>query len=189
MLGVALAQTNIISTHVDKFLQQKSDHDWLMAPVTGGKDQFKNNVVYSTFPSNLNRKEFENYVDKTFSGLDKETRLRIKGLYTTNTQISQQEDISFNYDEKKGFFGFGGRKSEISASLIQMVSQRNKEYELELIIGVISLTRTLKDDSTWNRDYWKSDKDRVKRGLQYQFGNEAQKQLPQRKKSWFSFEL
>ncbi|CAF1049340.1 unnamed protein product [Rotaria sordida] len=161
---MALAPTNTIILHVDKFLQQESDHKWLMVPLNckGGKDQFKNTVVYSTFPSNLNRDDFGYYIDTTFSDLGEDMRKKMKGLYITNRHSFQQEDIVFDYGTQNG---------KISASLLQIISQKNASNELEVIVGVISLIRTPEIGWRFNNDYWQSDKDRVKRGLQYIFGN------------------
>ncbi|CAF3161774.1 unnamed protein product [Rotaria sp. Silwood2] len=164
------AQTNTIRSHVDKFVQQKSDHEWLMIPLNckGGKDEFKNTVVYSTFPASLNGTDFGYYIDMTFCDIPDDMRKKMKGLYITNSHSFQQEDIVFDYGTTNG---------KISASLLQVIAQKNSARELEVVVGVISLVRTPESGWHFNNDYWRSDKDRVKRGLQYIFGNEAQKEL------------
>ncbi|CAF2946979.1 unnamed protein product [Rotaria sp. Silwood2] len=167
---MTLAHTNTIRSHVNKFLQQEPDHEWLMVPLNGkcGKDEFKNTVVYSTFPSNLTRNDFAYYIDTTFSDLEEDMRKKMKGLYVTNRHSFQEETIEFDYSVKNG---------KISASLLQVIAEKNSANELDVIVGVISLVRTPEIGWYFNNDYWQSDKDRVKRGLQYIFGNEAQKQL------------
>ncbi|CAF1386975.1 unnamed protein product [Rotaria sordida] len=164
------AQTSILSKRVSTFLQQKPDHDWLMIPLNdkGGKDQFKNIVVYAIFSSNLNRDDFAYYIDMTFCDLSEDMRKRMKGLYLTNSHSFQQEDIVFDYAAKDG---------KISASLLQIVAQKNRSNQLEVLVGVISLIRTPLVGWHFNNDYWKSDKCRVQRGLQYIFASEAQKEL------------
>ncbi|CAF0822732.1 unnamed protein product [Adineta steineri] len=163
-----MARTNSIMSHVDKFLQQKPDHEWLMVPLNckGGKDQFKNTVIYSTFPANLSRDDFAYYIDMTFGDLSESMKRRLKVLFIPNHEFFKDENIDFDYGTING---------KISASLVQVISQKNTSNELEIIVGVISLVRTPEIGWHFNNDYWKSDKDRVRRGLQYIFGNEAQK--------------
>ena len=170
LLKMTLAPNSNILMHLGKFLQQKSDHDWLMVPSNckGGRDEFKNTVVFSTFTSNLVRDDFAYYVDTTFRDLPDGMRQKLKGLYITNSHSFQQEDIVFDYATRDG---------KISASLLQVVAQRNRANQLEVLVGVISLVRTPEIGWHFNQDYWKSDKDRVKRGLQYIFGNDALKQI------------
>ncbi|CAF4846694.1 unnamed protein product [Rotaria sp. Silwood1] len=164
------AQTSILSKRVSTFLQQKPDHDWLMIPLIdkGGKDQFKNIVVYTIFSSNLNRDDFAYYIDMTFCDLPEDMRKRMKGLYLTNSHSFQQEDIVFDYGAKDG---------KMSASLLQIVAQKNQSNQLEVLVGVISVVRTPSVGWHFNNDYWKSDKCRVQRGLQYIFANSTQQHL------------
>lgn len=93
----------------------------------------------------------------------------MKGLYITNSYSFQQENILFDYASTNG---------QISATLLQVIAQKNDFKELELLVGVISLVRTPAIDWYFNNDYWQSDKSRVQRGLQYIFGHEALKELP-----------
>ncbi|CAF0851434.1 unnamed protein product [Adineta ricciae] len=167
---MALVPKGNISHHVNKFLEQKSDHDWLLIPLNckSGKDQFQNTVVFSTFPADLSQAGFANYVESTFCDLQKTQREKLKGMYWTNSHTYQQEDIIFDYGVQNG---------KISATLLQVVSQKNAAKELQVLVGVISLIRTPETGWHFNNDYWKSDQDRVKSGLQYLFGNEAKKEL------------
>ena len=165
-----MAKGNLIINHVNRFLQQQSDHKWLIKEDTGGggQDHFTDTVVYSTFPSTLTSIDFGNYIDLTFSDLPKDLKIKMKGLYIVNSQSFQQEDIVFNYEVD----------GQISATLIQIIAQKNQSKELEMLVGFISLTRIPTKNWRFNNKYWQSDKDRVKRGLQYIFGNVAQKELP-----------
>ncbi|CAF3862259.1 unnamed protein product [Rotaria sp. Silwood1] len=167
---MTLAHTNTIRSHVDKFLRQELDHKWLMVPLTckGGKDEFQKTVVYSTFPSDLTRDDFAYYIDTTFWNLEENVRKKMKGLYVTNRHSFQEENIEFDYGAKDG---------KISASLLQIIAQKNSSNQLDVIVGIISLVRTPEIGWQFNNDYWQSDKDRVKRGLQFIFGIEAQNQL------------
>ena len=167
---MTMTQKNNIITHVDRFLQQKSDHDWLMIPLNGkqGRDEFKNTIVYSTFPANLNQTDFESYIKMTFCDLPHEHQTKMAGLRLTKSQSFQQEDVVFDYAPTTGC---------ISATLLQIVSQRNEQNELEILVGAISLVRKPTIGLHFNNDYWQSDKSRVQRGLQYLFAIEAKKEL------------
>ena len=171
ILEMTQTVTSIITRHVNKFVQHEADHVWLMVPLNcqGGQDEFKNTVVYSTFPSNLSRDDFGYYVDSTFCDLPQEMRQKMKGLLITNSHSFQQEEIVFDYGVEGG---------KISASLLQVVAQRNISQQLEVLVGAISIVRTPEVGWHFNNDYWQSDKNRVKQGLQYIFGIEAQKELP-----------
>lgn len=165
-----MARKDLIKSHVDKFLQQQPDHTWLMVPINSkiGNDQFINTVVYSTFPATLNRDDFGYYIDTTFSDIDRDVRKKMKGLYITNQHSYHSEDIVFDYGEQNG---------KISASLLQIIAQKNDRNELEMLVGFISLIRKPGIDWHFNQDYWKSDQQRVMRGLQFIFGNQAQKEI------------
>lgn len=167
---MASTQNNNISTRVTKFLQQKADHDWLLVPLNckSGKDEFKNTVVYSRFPPNTKEADLFTYIDMMFNDLPEAKRKKIKAAFLTNSQSFQEEDIEFDYATKDG---------KISAALIQVIAQRNEVQQFEVLIGVISLVRTPEVGWQFNNDYWQSDKARAKRGLQYVFGTEAQKEL------------
>jgi hypothetical protein len=167
-----MARKDLIKSHVNTFLQQQSDHEWLIKKCVGGlgRDEFKNTIVYSTFPVSLNRDDFAYYIDMTFSDISEELRKRMKGLYITNQHSYQSEDVVFDYV-------VGGN---ITASLIQILAQKNDQNELEILFGFISLTRKPSIGFHFNADYWKSDKQKVQRGLQYIFGNQAQKEIAHR---------
>lgn len=164
-----MARKDLIKSHVDVFLRQHSDHEWLIKSCNGGmgSDMFKNTIVYSTFSDSLNRDDFAYFIDTTFSDVKDELRIRMKGLFITNQHSYRSEDVVFDY-------GLGGH---ITTSLIQILSQKNDQNELEVLFGFISLTRKPSISYHFNPDYWKSDQDRVLRGLQYIFGSEAQKEI------------
>jgi hypothetical protein len=168
-----MARKDLIKSHVDTFLQQQSDHNWLMIPLNcnGGNDQFKNTVVYSSFPATLDRNDFAYYIDTTFSDVAADMRTKMKGLYITNQHTYHSEDIVFDYSGKDG---------KISASLLQIIAQKNDRNELEMLVGFISLIRQTPIGWQFNQDYWQSDKNKVMRGLQYMFGNQAQKEISNR---------
>ncbi len=136
-----MARKDLIKSHVNTFLQQESDHEWLIKKCVDGigRDEFKNTIVYSTFPVSLNRDDFAYYIDMTFSDISEELRKRI-----------------------------------------QILAQKNDQNELEILFGFISLTRKPSIGFHFNADYWKSDKQKVQRGLQYIFGNQAQKEIAHR---------
>lgn len=159
-----------ITTRVNKFLQQESDHDWLMVKLNckGGKDEFKNTVAFSAFPSNLTKDSFEFYVDSMFCDLPADMRKKMKGLYVIDRHSIQDENITFDYGMVNG---------KISASLLQIIGERNQSGQLEILVGAMSVTRTPEVGWHFKNDYWQSDKARVKRGLQYMFAMEAQKEI------------
>jgi hypothetical protein len=166
-----MAKKDLIKSFVNSFLQQQSDHAWLMIPLNGndgGCDEFKNTVAFSTFSASLNRNDFGYYIDTTFSDIPENLRTKMKGLLVTNQHSFHSEDVIFDY---------GGSDSKISASLIQIIAQKNQDNELEMLVGFISLVRKPTKGWRFNQDYWKSDKQKVQRGLQYIFGNEAQKEI------------
>jgi hypothetical protein len=133
-----------INAKADKFLQQKQDHDWLIAPWTGGngKDDCDERVVFTTFPINLTKVDFEDYIDKKFSNLDTKNRDKIKALYKANTDIDMEKNVSFDYE----------CDGAISAVLTQMLFERTSN-ELRVSVGYIKFTR--RPTKAWHylRDY------------------------------------
>lgn len=57
IVGMALIQKGNILHYGNAFLQQKSDHDWLLIPLNGkcDKDQFTNTAVFVVFSADLSR--------------------------------------------------------------------------------------------------------------------------------------
>lgn len=161
--------TKAIKARIDWFREQKSDYDWLMIPLNSkrGRDEFKNNIVFAKFRSDLSLGDFTFYIDTTFSDLPANIRTKMRGMFVPKSLSHQEEDIIFDYE-------VAGR---ISTSLVQIISERNSEDELEVMVGVIKLDRYPGIGWHFNNDYWESDKERVKLGLQYLFACEAQKEL------------
>lgn len=157
-----------IPSQVTKFVQQKADYDWLITPCTGrsGLDNFVERVVYTTFPSNLSRYDFEEYIDRKFSNLDNTNRERIKALYKANRDIDLEKNVTFDY----------GVNGAITAILTMMLFER-VGGELKISVGYIQYTR--KPTLGWHHrpDYWQSNTDRVVKALQYKYGLELQREL------------
>ncbi|UJR29140.1 hypothetical protein I4U23_010354 [Adineta vaga] len=71
-----MASKDLIKSHVNTFLQQEFDHQWLMETRGGiGKDDFKNTVAYSSFPASLTEVDFESYIDMTFPDIDENSSI------------------------------------------------------------------------------------------------------------------
>ncbi|CAF3457488.1 unnamed protein product, partial [Rotaria sp. Silwood2] len=65
----------------------------------------------------------------------------------------------------------------VSATLVQILSQKNDRNELEMLVGSVSLTRRLSEGSYLCRSHWEQHKEPVKTVLQYIYGKEAEKEL------------
>ncbi|UJR09181.1 hypothetical protein I4U23_013429 [Adineta vaga] len=157
-----------IVSKADRFLQQKRDYDWFITPCTGGngRDDSDERVVFTTFPSNLTKADFEEYVDRKFSNLDNNNRAKMKALYKANTDIDMEKNVSFDYESD----------GAISAVLTQMLFERT-QTELRVSVGYIKFTRRPTKGWHYLRDYWQSNTEKVIKALQYKYGLELKKEL------------
>lgn len=156
-----VAQTN-------KFLRQKDDYDWLIAPCVGGggKDDFQERVVYTTFPGTLSKSEFEEYVDFKFSSLNQNNRNKIKALFNAITDIDMEKSITFEYETD----------GAISAMLTQILFERCGN-ELRVSVGYIKFIRRPTKGWHFLRDYWKSNEEKTVKGLQYKYAKQLENEL------------
>lgn len=157
-----------ISSHANKFVQQKQDYDWLIKPCSGGEgaDVFDERVVYTTFPNNLAKNDFEEYIDRKFSNLDDTNRDKIKALFKATKDVDLEKNVTFDY----------GVNGAISANLIMMLFERTGG-ELKISVGYIKYIR--KPTIGWHHlpNYWQSNTDKIVRALQYKYGLELQREL------------
>jgi hypothetical protein len=162
------SKTNVIVSHLRNFLQQQSDHAWLFAPhkKTVGSHYFHNSVLFSTFPASLNQSDFEYYIDTTFSNYPEPIVIRMKALFNKNDPSSLSKDFAFNVHDD----------GTQSATLIQILTEKNEYNELEMVVGVISVIQKPSMDYHYVEDNWRN-QERVQRALQYIFGMEAQKRI------------
>lgn len=160
--------TVYIASQANKFVQQKGDYDWLIQGCTGGQgvDTFDERVVYTTFPSDLAKKDFEEYIDRKFSSLSVSNREKIKALYKANRDVDLERNVQFSYEPN----------GAISATLTMMLFERSGG-ELKVSVGYINYTRKPTQGYHHLFDYWQSNTDRVVKGLQYKYGLELQREL------------
>jgi hypothetical protein len=158
-----------IVSHLEKFQRQQSDYLWLMTPSghVVGTDHFQKSVIRSTFPITLNDDDFGYYIDMTFADFPTDLRTRMKDLYGENQHRSTSEDVIFS-EHTDG---------AISATLIQILAQKNDRNELEMLVGSVSLTRQPPRGHRYQQSHWEEHKERVKTALQYIYGQEAQKEI------------
>jgi hypothetical protein len=157
-----------ISSQANRFLQHKQDYDWLISPCSGkqGIDTFYERVVYTTFPSDLAKSDFEEYIDRKFSILDSTNREKIKALYKANKDLDLEKNVTFDY----------GVNGAITATLTMMLFERAGD-ELKISVGYINYTR--QPTTGWHHlpNYWQSNTDKVVKALQYKYGLELQREL------------
>ncbi|CAF2725343.1 unnamed protein product [Rotaria sp. Silwood2] len=99
-------------------------------------------------------------------------RARMKNLYQKSRQNPISEDTTFA-DHQDG---------TVSATLVQILSQKNDRNELEMLVGSVSLTRRPSQDSYLCCSHWEQHKEQVKTALQYIYGKETEKELTQEQK-------
>ncbi|CAF1511977.1 unnamed protein product [Adineta steineri] len=160
---------DLIVSYVKRFLEQQSDFTWLTQKFerSAGSDHFQNLVVRSTFPTTLTSTDFEYYIDMTFNDFPTNLRTQMKHLYQQSNHNPISEDIIFGNHENDA----------VSATLIQILSQKNDRDELEMLVGSISLIRRPLEGYQFPASYLKEHKDRIKTALQYMYGKEAQQEL------------
>ena len=158
-----------LSTYIKEFIKQQDMFHWFRHKFdhSTGADHFKNSVVHSTFPIHLNKNDFEYYVDMTFNDFPLELKTKMKDLYDQTDENPISEDIIID----------DGSNDAISATLIQILSQKNCRNELEMLVGAVSVTRYPPQDRSFNRNYWKRHQEQIKEALQYVYGKEALKTL------------
>ncbi|CAF4538310.1 unnamed protein product, partial [Rotaria sp. Silwood2] len=163
------SKNDLIVSYVKEFLQKQSDFCWLTQQFdrTVVSDHFQTLVVHSTFPVNLDQSDFEYYIDMTFNNFPEDLRARMKNLFQKSRQNPISEDITFA-DHENG---------TVSATLVQILSQKNDRNELEMLVGSVSLTRRPSEGSYLCRSHWEQHKEQVKTALQYIYGKEAEKEL------------
>lgn len=155
--------------YVNEFVNQQNIFRWFTHQFdrSTGADHFKNSVVHSTFPINLNKNDFEYYVDMTFDDFPSKLTTKMKDLYDQTDENPMSEEIIID-DCSNG---------AISATLVQILSQKNCRNELEMLVGAVSVTRYPPQDRSFNRNYWKQHQEQIKKALQYLYGEEARKTL------------
>jgi hypothetical protein len=106
----------------------------------------------------------------TFSDFPEYIRIRMKALYNKNDLNSSSEDLIFD----------SHADGTLSAILVQILTQKNDYDELEMIAGLVSVTRKPSVGHHYVADDWQNKRNKVQRALQYIFGNEAQKEIAHR---------
>lgn len=160
--------SNYLATRANKFVQQKQDYDWLVEPGTGGNGQsdWDERLVVTTFPKNLSKAEFEEYIDRKFSELDHKIKERIKALYKALTDIDMEKNVSFDYNTN----------GSISATLTQMLFEKTSD---EIIVSVGYMKFTRKPSNGWHfvQNYWQDNAEKVVKALQYKYGVQLKNEL------------
>ncbi|CAF2632546.1 unnamed protein product [Rotaria sp. Silwood2] len=166
--GNEKSKKKLIVSYVNEFLQKQSDFGWLTQPFNHvvGSDHFKNLVVRSTFPVNLNQVDFEYYIDMTFNDFPPNLTTRMKDLFQTSNQNPTSDDIKISETAD----------GAVTATLIQILCQKNDRDEIEMLVGSVSLTRRPPKGYYFTGSYWEQHKEQVKTALQYIYGKEAQKE-------------
>jgi hypothetical protein len=90
----------------------------------------------------------------------------MKALFNKNDPSSLSKDFAFNVHDD----------GTQSATLIQILTEKNEYNELEMVVGVISVIQKPSMDYHYVEDNWRN-QERVQRALQYIFGMEAQKRI------------
>ena len=162
-------QKDPIRSYFAKCAQQQSDYEWLTHPFDHAidLDQYHHLVVRSSFPTPLNESDLNVYNDTAFIEFSAYLRERIKALHYQCLQNLMSEDFILA-DHTDG---------AVSATLLQSLSRRTDDGEVEMVVGLVSLTRRPPAGYRFDRLYWDQQEARTKTALRYIFGREAPKSV------------
>ena len=125
-------------------------------------------VVYTTFPNNLRKGDFEEYIDRKFSNLTGMIRKEMKCLRSGNRDTDMGQNV-YLIDEPDG---------SKTAVLIQMLYETNADSnEIQISVGYVKYTTKSEQYRNQLQHDWQMNKDRIERALQYKYGLQLQGEL------------
>ncbi|CAF3267353.1 unnamed protein product [Rotaria socialis] len=168
-MGNSTPPTSYLVNQANQFLAQKEDYEWFVSNKGGahGEDIYDRRLVVTTFPLDLAKAEFEDYVNKKFSDYPENLRNKIAALFKVIKDCDMEKNISFGYESGK-----------ISAVLTQILFEKQSvSKEIKVCFGYTRCIRMIKTDSKLDFGYWNSNEERVTKALQFLFGTELKKEL------------
>ncbi|CAF1475481.1 unnamed protein product [Rotaria sordida] len=122
-------------------------------------DQCEERIVVTTFPNNITKADFNEYIDRKFFDLDNNIKETLKQPFECITNNDMEKSVYF--DNTNG---------SISATLTQMLYERTSD-EIKVSVGYIKFT------TRPTQNCWQNDTERVMRALQYRYGLQLKNEL------------